>query len=126
MVYVKVNNTLYPASISGKMIDKEWDSRESKAITLESTFDMVNALFVDDVAWSIVDKENITVFDKDGNPVLDDEGNPIYDIQTNEFDNREFSIRGDLTIHVDGTCTVKMGKPTDLEEAYELMYGGIA
>jgi hypothetical protein len=30
-----------------------------------------------------------------------------------------------LTVHIDGTCTVKMGKPTDLEDAYEILYGGM-
>ena len=30
-----------------------------------------------------------------------------------------------MTKHTDGTCTVKMGKPTDLEDAYEMIYGGI-
>ena len=32
MIYIKVNDNLYPASISGKMSDKEWDERESKAL----------------------------------------------------------------------------------------------
>ena len=50
---------------------------------------------------------------------------PVYETRQEEFDNSEFCIRGDLTVHVDGTCTVKMGKPTDLEDAYEMLYGGI-
>lgn len=125
MHYVKVNSTLYPASIAGKMSDKEWDGRESKSITIESDFDTVDALFPDGVAWSIVSEENVPVVDEEGNPVLDEEGNPTYTTQQTEFDNSEYSIRGDLTVHVDGTCTVKMGKPTDLEDAYELLYGGI-
>ena len=41
-----------------------------------------------------------------------------------EFDNSEFCIAGDLTDHRDGTITAKMGKLTDLEEAYEIMFGG--
>jgi hypothetical protein len=42
-----------------------------------------------------------------------------------EFDNSEYNIAGDLTDHRDGTITAKMGKLTDLEEAYEIMLGGI-
>lgn len=34
MIYVNVNNTLYPAEIHGQVHDREWDNRESKAITL--------------------------------------------------------------------------------------------
>lgn len=125
MIYIKVNDNLYPASISGKMSDKEWDGRESKAITLEADFATVNALFPDGVAWSIVSEETIPVINDQGEPVLDDEGNPIYEVRQTEFGNSEFCIRGDLTVHVDGTCAVKMGKATDLENAYETLYGGM-
>lgn len=125
MIYVKVNDTLYPASIAGRMSDKEWDGRESKAVTMKRDFATVNSQFPDGVVWSIVNEETVPVVDEEGNPVLDDEGNPTYTTQQTEFDNSNFSIRGDLTVHVDGTCTVKMGAPTDLEDAYELMYGGM-
>lgn len=125
MIYVRVNGTLYPASIGGKMSDKEWDGRESKAITMEADFDTVNALFPDGVAWSIVNEENVPVVDEEGNPVLDNESNPTYEMKQTEFDNSEFSLRGDLIVHTNGTCTVKMGKLTELEEAYEIMLGGI-
>nr|DAD96990.1 MAG TPA: hypothetical protein [Myoviridae sp. ctr0w28] len=125
MIYVKVNNTLYPASISGKMSDKEWDGRESKAITMEADYDTANALFPDGVAWSIVSEDTVPVVDEAGNPVLDENGEETYTAQQTEFDNSNYSIRGDLTVHTDGTCTVKMGLPTDLEDAYELIYGGM-
>lgn len=125
MTYVKVNSTLYPASISGRMSDKEWDGRESKAVTIDGTFATVNALFPDGVEWSIVQESQVPAVDAEGNPVLDENGEPAYTTEQTEFDNSAFSIRGDLTVHVDGTCTVKMGKPTDLEDAYEALYGGM-
>lgn len=126
MIYVKVNNTLYPASIGGKMNNKEWDGRESKAITLEGSFATINALFPDGAQWSIVSEDEVPVVDEMGNPVLDENGEPTYTTEQTEFDNSAFCIRGDLTVHVDGTCTVEMGKPTDLEDAYEMLYGGVA
>lgn len=126
MIYVKVNNTLYPASVSGKISDKEWDERETKSITMTGTFATVDALFPDAIAWSIVDEYEVPVMDAEGNPVLDENNELTYTTQQTEFDNSEYFIRGDLTVHIDGTCTVKMGKPTDLESAYEIMYGGIA
>ncbi len=125
MIYVKVNETLYPASIAGKMSDKEWDGRESKAITLEADFATADSLFQDGAAWSIVSEDTVPVYNEQGNPVVDETGEPVYETRQEEFDNSEYSIRGDLTVHVDGTCTVKMGKPTDLEDAYEMLYGGI-
>ena len=41
-----------------------------------------------------------------------------------EYDNSDFNIAGDVTDHRDGTMSIKMGKATDLEDAYELLYGG--
>lgn len=129
MTYVKINRTLYPATIDGRMADRDWDERESKAITLEMDFDSANALFVDGAEWSIVERNEVPTYqtDEQGELVLDENGEPVQigtEVQETEWDNSEFSIRGDLTIHVDGTITVKMGKPTDLEDAYEMIYGG--
>ena len=107
MTFVKINNKLYPATVSGRMQDKDWDNRESKAITLEMGYATAVKLFVDGLAWSIVQREEI-----DG------------ETHETEFDNSEYNIAGDITDHRDGTITVKMGKLTDLEEAYEIMFGG--
>lgn len=41
-----------------------------------------------------------------------------------EWDNSAYSLSGDITDHRDGTVTIKMGKPTDLEDAYEMLMGG--
>ena len=78
MIYVKINSTLYPASISGRISDNEWDGRESKSITMEADFATVNALFPDGAAWSIVSEESVPAVDEDGAAVLDGEGNPTY------------------------------------------------
>lgn len=125
MIYVKVNGTLYPASVAGRMSDKDWDGRESKLITMTADFATADSLFQDGAAWSIVSEDTVPVYNEQGNPVVDETGEPVYETRQEEFDNSEYSIRGDLTVHVDGTCTVKMGKPTDLEDAYEMLYGGI-
>ncbi len=117
MIYIKINDTLYPASIGGKMADKDWGGRESKAITMEATFNTVDALFPDGAAWSIINKETVPVIDGQGEPVLDENGEQAYETKQTEYDNSEFCLRGDLTVHVDGTCTVKMGKLTELEAA---------
>ena len=130
MTYVKINGTLYPASISGKVADKDWDNRESKSITLEMDYATANTLFVDGLAWSIVEQNEVPTYqmDEEGKPVLDENGGLIQtgtEIQETEWDNSEFSLAGDLTDHRHGTITAKMGKLTELEEAYEIMLGGI-
>lgn len=107
MIFAKINNILYPATISGRVADHDWDNRSSKAITLAMPYATANRIFVNGLAWSIVAQEEI-----DG------------EIRETEYDNSEYTLAGDLTDHRDGTVTAKMGKLTDLEEAYEIMFGG--
>lgn len=108
--YCKINGTEYPAiSFYGKLNDSEWDNRETKTITLEMTYAQAMSLFVDGCSWSIVDRWVDEVTQQE-----------MYA----EYDNSDFSIPGPLTDNRDGTLAIKMGKETDLEEAYELLYGG--
>ena len=103
MIYIKINGTTYPAIINGKHIDREWNDRESKTITLEMAYADAIALFVNGLAWSIlmdVEKEQ-----EDGSIVTVQE----------EYDNSEYSMAGSITDNRDGTLAVKMGKPTQLE-----------
>lgn len=124
MIYVKVNGTLYPATIDGQMQDYQWDNRESKTVTMQGTYDEIVVLFKDGTPWSIVMKETVQKRNEDGSPVLDEAGNPVTEEQTSEWDNSEFSMSGPITDNRDGTVSIKMGKPTDLEDAMELLLGG--
>lgn len=128
-MFVKVNGTIYPATVSGRLADSEWDGRASKAITLGMDYPTAAALFVDGVAWAIVEQHKVPVYqvDESGEYVLDENGAPVQigtEVQETEWDNSEYNLAGDLTDHRDGTITVKLGKLTDLEEAYEIMLGG--
>ena len=128
MVYVKINDVLYPASVSGRMSDMEWGGRESKAIKVEMDYESAKALFVDDLKWSIVDKQENPVYevDEQGQYVLDGNGERIrtgVETQETEWDNSEFAIAGDITDHRNGTVTAKMGKPTD-SELLAIIMGG--
>ena len=125
MTYIKINNIEIFATIDGKFKDSEWDGRESKTIRAAMSYADAKNLFRDDVAWSIVQYDVIPGYDEDGNPT------GVSTTEENEFDNSDFCIAGDITDHRDGTVSVKMGKHTaeeelsaDLEEAYELLYGG--
>lgn len=118
MTYIKINNTLYPATINGKMSDTAWDNRASKAITLAMDYVTASALFVDGIAWSIVQTQEVPTYDENG------EQNGT-ETQETVFDNSDYCLAGDITDHRDGTITVKMGALTEIEEAYELMLGGM-
>lgn len=130
MIYVRIKDKDYPARVDGKMQDREWDNRESKAITVEMDYKTAKALFVDNLVWSIVDKNEVPVYqmDENGEYVIGEDGNFIQtgtEIKEQEWDNADFNIAGDITDHRDGTITAKMGKLTNLEQAYELVLGGI-
>ena len=59
-------------------------------------------------------------------PTYDDNGEQIgTEMQETEFDNSDYCIAGDITDHRDGRITVKMGALTEVEQAYELMLGGM-
>ena len=118
MTYIKINNNLYPATVIGRVSDKDWDNRESKAITLEMDYATAAETFVDGLKWSIVQREDVPTFDENGEQT----GTETKDT---EFDNSDYNLAGDLTDHRDDRVTAKMGKLTPLEEAYEIMLGGM-
>ena len=120
-IYVKINKTQYPATITGRIHDSEWDDRSSKAITLEMTYEDAKRIFVDDIKWSI-EQEVERIEDKHETLVINEETGETEDVVTQvpvikleEYDNSEYSIAGDIIDHRNGKITVKMGKPTDKE-----------
>ena len=110
-IYIKVNNTEYPADISGENNDRSWDGRDTTTLHLTMTAAEVAALLPDNTPWSIVLRETVNKLDNDGNPTGETKE------VVNEYDNRAYSLSGDLTDHRNGTVSIKMGKPTETENA---------
>ena len=105
--YIKIEETLYPASISGRLIDHEWNNRSSKTILLTMPVSVAQSIFVDDIQWSIVE-----------------DGVDVNEQPTQfEYDNSEYCLAGIITDYRDGTISVKMGKLTD-SEILEIITGG--
>lgn len=105
MTYLKIKDTQIPAVFRGYTKDRDWNDRESTAITLEMTYEEAMETFVDDLEWAILYTET------------DSEGV----VTTEVYDNSEFSVAGPVTDNRDGTVTVKMGKITAEEALAELM-----
>ena len=113
-IYIKVNNTEYPAAVSGVYNDRTWNGRDTKTITLTMEYTAASQLFVDGLSWSIVQRDIVPVYDKDGNSTGETEE------QVQEWDNSDYNVAGSITDNRNGTCTCKMGKKTQLETEQEL------
>ena len=113
MTYVKINDIKYEATVKSLPMDTTWDNRLAKIIIpVDPT--VVN-LFHDDVKWFYVEEhEDIDTEDPEKTITVE-----------TEVDMSEYNVLGDVVKHNTGIATVKMGKTTELEEAYELLYGGV-
>ena len=100
---IKLNGKQYNAEILGQVRDVSWNNRGSKSITLTMDYATAAATFVDDVPWSILYQPA---------EYYDQETQQTVTPPVEEYDNSDYCILGDITVHRDGTVTVKMGKPT--------------
>ena len=101
MIYLKVQENEYPAYISGRLIDRDWDGRASRTVTLTMAYAQAAQLFVDGLNWAIVRRGD----DAHGT--------------AQEQDCSDYCVAGPITDNRDGTLTVKMGQYTQLETALQ-------
>lgn len=109
--YLKVNGQEYPAKFISKYQDGDWGGRSTQTLYLTMTHDEAAALLPDNTPWSIVQRDMVDVLDEQGQPTGETKE------VVNEYDNSEYSLAGDITDHRDGTVSIKMGKPTETENA---------
>ena len=103
MQKIKVNGVEHDATVTGTRTDYAWNNRASKSITLTMDYATAAATFADDVPWSILYQPAA---------YYDPETQQTVTPPVEEYDNSDYCILGDITVHRDGTVTVKMGKPT--------------
>ena len=109
--FLKVNGQEYPAKFISKYQDLNWDKRETQTIYLTMSHDAVAALLPSGTPWSNIFRETVDKLDNDGNPTGQTE-----EVVTEE-DMSAYSLAGEIVDHRDGTVSVKMGKPTEAENA---------
>ena len=107
---ILIDGTEYPAKkIDATNKNSRWDGRDTAAITLLMTHDQAAGLFVDGLAWSIVQRNVWPVYNNQGQTT----GETTTETQT--FDNSDYCVAGSITDNRDGTVTCMMGKPTETE-----------
>ena len=111
MIKIKIAGKEYEATVLGVASDYSFGRRESKEITLEMDYSTAVTTFADDVPWSILYQPS---------DYYDPETKQMVTPPVEEYDNSDYCILGDITVHRDGTVTVKMGKPTG-EELYNIL-----
>ena len=128
MIYVKINDTLCPATITGEEKDWNWGERPSKSITVEMSHAEADALFVDGAVWSMVERVEVPTvkLDESGMPVMGADGLFVQtgtEIRETEMDFSDYDLAGDLIDHRNGKITAKMGKHT-ADELLAVIMGG--
>lgn len=122
--YVKINDIKYPAMITGRLNDGDWNNRASKAITIEMIYEDALNTFVNDIQWSIVQdvEKRVEKHDENGDVMINENKEVIFETVIVEefYDNSEYCLAGDIIDHRNGTVTVKMGKPTAEEQLMEM------
>lgn len=109
--FIKVNGQEYPATLIYNYKDRNWDMRETQTVHLTMPYAQAAALLPSGTPWSIVQRETQDKLDNDGNPTGQTE-----EVVTEE-DMSAYSLAGEIVDHRDGTVSVKMGKPTETENA---------
>lgn len=93
--FIKVNGQEYPAEVIYLYKDRSWNDRDVRNVFLNLPYDQVVALMPTSTKWSSILKGD--------------------DVVVEETDMSEFSIAGQVMDYRDGTVSIKMGKPTEVE-----------
>lgn len=109
--FIKVNGQEYPAKCIYNYKDRNWDMRETQTVRLTMPYAQAAALLTSGVKWSNVFREQKDVLDENGELAGQTE-----EVVTEE-DMSAYSLAGEITDYRDGTVSVKMGKPTEAENA---------
>lgn len=109
--FIKVNGQEYPATCVYIYKDRNWDMRDTQTVHLTMPYAQAAALLTTGTPWFNVTRETVDKLDNDGNPTGQTE-----EVMTEE-DMSEYSLAGEIVDHRDGTVSIKMGKPTETENA---------
>lgn len=109
--FIKVAGQEYPATCIYNYKDRNWDMRETQTVHLTMPYAQAAALLTTGTPWFNVTREMQDVLDENG--MLTGQTEEV----VTEEDMSAYSLAGEIVDHRDGTVSVKMGKPTETENA---------
>lgn len=109
--FIKVGGQEYPATLIYNYKDRNWDMRETQTVQLTMPYAQAASLLTTGTPWFNVFRETVDKLDNDGNPTGQTEE------VVPEEDMSAYSLAGEIVDHRDGTVSIKMGKPTETENA---------
>lgn len=109
--FIKVGGQEYPATLIYNYKDRNWDMRETQTVQLTMPYAQAAVLLTTSTPWFNVTREQRDVLDENG--MLTGQTEEV----VTEEDMSAYSLAGDITDHRDGTVSIKMGKPTEAENA---------
>lgn len=109
--FIKVGGQEYPATLIYNYKDRNWDMRETQTVHLTMPYAQAAALLPSGTPWSNVFRETKDVLDENG--MLTGQTEEV----VTEEDMSAYSLAGQITDYRDGTVSIKMGKPTEAENA---------
>lgn len=104
--FLKANNAETPCEAAEHYRDSAW-GRPTCTVTIKASAAEIAALLPNNAPWSLIERED----------ALDESGMPTGQTVDHERDMSEYSLSGDITDHRDGRVSIKMGKPTEAENA---------
>lgn len=107
--FLKVNGQEHPVTHISKYQDTSWGGRSTQTLYLTMSHDEAAALLPSGTPWSIVQRDTVDKLDENG--MLTGQTEEV----VNEYDNSVYSLAGEITDYRDGTVSIKMGKPTEVE-----------
>lgn len=109
--FIKVGGQEYPATLIYNYKDRNWDMRETQTVQLTMPYAQAASLLTTGTPWFNVFRETVDKLDNDGNPTGQTE-----EVVTEE-DMSAYSLANEIVDHRDSTVSIKMGKPTETENA---------
>ena len=102
----------------GRIKNPNFHDRDTKNFTIKADYNTAAQIVASGETWRIAELYNATSEDLIPSNVAeilrDEDGNVTGFIM--EYDNSEYNIPGDITVHNDGTVTIEYGKPSELDK----------